>query len=1149
MKSRCILLICAALFLSVAGGSALGQTITGVISGTVTDPSGQVIPGAGITLINEGTRDARTLTADSAGNFIFPGLLPGAYTVKVEATGFQTLLKTGNQLTPNQRLALGNLQLAIGALTETVSVSAVGASVQTASAEGSALLTTHQMDTLAQKGRDVVGMLNLLPGVETRDPVEAVGGNYSNVGTPRIGGLQSSTNTITVDGAPATDLGSAGSHVVYTAFDTASEVTVLLNSYQAEYGRSGGAIVNIVTRSGARDYHGSMYWYKRHEMFNANTWWNNKNNATRSRYRYVTEGLTIGGPVSIPGLFNRNREKLFFFFSAERNPALIPLGLQQFTMPTQLERNGDFSQTLDTAGKVIAVNDPANSKKQFSGNIIPTSRINKSAQALMNVFPLPNVTDRKITKGTYNYQFQESMKQAKLNFDARIDYAPTPKDTVFFRIMTWGNSNDAWNGSGGFPGWPMVPDNLEFLVRTYVLGYTRIISPTIVNEFHATARRDFLNHLVAPPDQLAKIQRDKIGFTAGQLHPEINPLNLIPQVGFGSSNIQKAPTFGHYWSDRYPAHRVDSVYTFADGITVTRGSHTFKAGGYFERDVILSPPGSFIPWMGIYDFSRDTNNPNDANVPYATMLLGNFRTYSEPSTRFAPMADAYNIDWYVQDSWRLTRRLTLEVGLRMAYSTMYQQLDANTASFALSRYDAKQAPLLFQPTKVGNTRLALNPLTGQTTYAALIGAYVPGSGNPANGMVLSRDANYPKQFVNNPGEMPQPRFGVAWDVFGNGKTALRFGFGMYNAIVRNEPRSDQPPVNYTPTIYYGNIDTLTSQAGYLFPGSTNGWDVNTPTPGSYNLSFGLQQQIGFATVFEARYVGTLGRHLNGSQNLNTLPYGTKFLASSIDPSNNSPYPDSFLVPIKGYTSVNLSQNSLSSNYHSIQINLSRRFARKLEFTAGWTWAKWLDYQNLPLYRPMRTWSYGLDGGDQTHKLVLTYTYDVPGLSRYWGNRISRFMFDNWQLSGITMFASGQMSGMSFSQPGGDLTGGGDGQRINVSGNPNLPYGDRVWNRMFDTSVFSVPSKGDPGNAPVTVVRGPGRNNWDMTVFKNFPIKSETRVLQFRWEFYNIFNHTQYSGVDTAATFDASGKQTKATFGQANGSRAGRVMQCSLRLRF
>ncbi len=1148
MMQRCLTMTLAVVLLLTVTGVTLAQTITGVISGTITDPSGQVIPGATVTLTNESTGDIRPATSDAAGNFVFPAVLPGAYTVKVEAQGFQTLLKTGNQLTPNQRLSLGNLQLAIGSLTETVSVSAQGASVQTASAEGSALLTTQQMDTLAQKGRDVVGMLNLLPGVETRDPVESVGGNYSNVGTPRIGGLPSSTNTITVDGAPATDLGSAGSHVVYTAFDTANEVTVLLNSYQAEYGRSGGAMVNIVTKSGSKDFHGSVYWYKRHEMFNANSWWNNRSGTVKPRYRYLTEGLTVGGPVTIPKLFNKERRKLFFFYSVERNPAIFPLANQKFTMPSALERNGDFSQSLDTSGKQLVVNDPL-TKKQFSGNVVPADRLNKSGQALLNVFPLPNQLNRTLTGGTYNYQFQESLDQSKLNHNARVDYAPTAKDTIFFRVMTWGNSNKGWNGSGGFAPWPMAQDNLEFLVRNAVLGHTRIVSPSIVNEFHATVRRDFLNHLVAPQDELAKIQRAKIGFTVGQFHPEINPLDIIPQASF-SGAISNSPSFGGYWGGRYPAHRIDSVYTLADGITMTRGAHTLKAGFYFERDVILSVPGWNQTWMGNFSFNRDTNNPNDANHPYANALLGNFQTYQEPTTRLQPKADAYNIDWYLQDSWKMTRRLTLEVGMRVAYATMYQELDANTSSFSLGRYTINRAPVLYQPVMAGKTRSALNPLTGQTTYAALIGAFVPGSGDPSNGMVTSRDSNYPKAFVNNVGEMLQPRFGLAWDVFGTGKTALRFGFGMFNAVVRNEPSSNQPPISYTPTIYYGNFNTLLNATGTLAPGSTSGWDVNSPAPGSYNLTFGIQQQLGFATLVEAKYVGTLGKHLASSRNLNTLPYGTRFLTSSIDPTTNKPFPDTFLSVFRGYTSVTYNEGAGSSNYHSLQLNASRRFARKLEFTAGWTWAKWLDYSSIPMYRPLRTWSYGLDGGDQTHKLILTYTYDVPKLSRFWSNAVTRFALDNWQLSGITMFASGQPSGVGFSTTDGtDMTGGGDGQRININGNPNLPYGERIWTKMFDTSVFSRPAKNDPGNAPVTVVRGPGRNNWDMTVFKTFPVMGEGRQLQFRWEFYNLFNHTQYSGMNTTARFDANGNQIDSTFGQATGSRAARVMQVSLRFRF
>jgi hypothetical protein len=1138
-------------FAAVLGSVAAllwGQTVTGVISGAVTDPSGQAIPGATITLINESTGDLRSATTDTTGSFVFPSMLPGAYTVKVESKGFQALQKRGNQLTPNNRLALGNLQLAIGSVAETVTISAQGANVQTASAEGSAMLTTRQLDTLAQKGRDVVGMLNLLPGVESADPSESVGGNYSNVGTPRIGGRANSTNTVTVDGAPATDLGSAGSHVVYTAFDTASEVTVLLNTYQAEYGRAGGAMVNIVSKNGSKDFHGTVFWYKRHEMFNANTWQNNRSGAAKAKYRYLTEGLSVGGPVSIPKLFNTARKKLFFFYAVERDPAKIPLSMVSNTMPSALERNGDFSQSLDTSGKLMVINDP-NTRSPFPGNIVPASLVNKSGQALLNVFPLPNQLNRGLTGGTYNYQFQESMEQAKLTHNFRFDYSPTDKDVVFFHGMTWGNSNHGWNGSGQSAPWPMVQDNLEFLARTAVLGYTRILSPSIVNEFHGTVRRDFLNHLLPAADQLARIQRNKIGFTVGQFHPEINPDNIIPQASF-SGVISNPPSFGSFWSDRYPAHRIDSVYTLADGVTINHGAHSFKAGFYFERDVILSIPGFNGTWMGNYSFNRDTNNPLDANHPFANALLGNFDTYQEPTSRLQPKADAYNIDWYLQDSWKVSRRLTLELGLRLAYATMYQELDGNTASFSLARYNPKQAPLLYQPVMVGTTRMALNPLTGQTTYAVLIGGNVPGSGNTANGMVTSRDPNYPVAFVNNPGEMLQPRVGLAWDVFGTGKTAVRLGFGMFNSMVRTEPQSTQAPISYTPAIYYGSFNTLLSATGTLFPGSTSGWDVNSKPPGSYNMTFGIQHQIGFATIMEAKYVGTLGKHLAVSQNLNTLPYGTRFLPTSIDPTTNKAYPDSFLEQMPGYTTVTYNENAGSSNYHSLQVSASRRFAQRLEFTAGWTWAKWLDYTSLPLWRPWRVWSYGEDAGDQTHKLVLTYTYNLPGLSRLLPGKATRFALDNWQISGITMFASGMPSSVGFSTTDGtDMTGGGDGQRINVNGNPNLPYGDRVWNRMFNTSVFSRPGMNDPGNAPITVVRGPGRNNWDATMFKNFPIAGEGRVLQFRWEFYNVLNHTQYSGINTTATFNPAGQQTNSTFGQASGSRAARVMQVSLRFRF
>jgi hypothetical protein len=1139
-----VVLIC------VAGG-AFAQTITGTIAGTVTDPTGQVIAQAAVTLINEGTAAQRTASTDVAGSFIFPAVLPGAYTVKVESKGFQTFQRTGNQLTANERLSLGTIQLAIGSLSETVTVTAEGANVQTASAEGSALLTTRQLDTLAQRGRDVVGMLNLLPGVETRDPVEAVGGTWSNVGTPAINGLASSSNTVTLDGAPATDLGSSGSHVIYANFDSAAEVKILLNNYQAEYGRAGGAMINIITKGGTTDYHGSVYWYKRHEMFNATNFFNNQSGRPKEKYRYVTEGLTLGGPVAIPRLFNASREKLFFFYQVERNPGWFPrpTSLAKYTMPTAEERLGNFSQSLDSAGKLIVVKDPLANGAAFAGNVIPTNRINKSGQALLKVFALPNQFNRDLTKGTYNYEWQESLELAKLQHVFRLDYRATDRDSLYFRGMIWGNSVYGWNGSGGFAAWPMALDSLEFLTRSGVVNYTRVMTPTMVNEFNATAKRVFLNHPLAPPDELAKIQRSKIGFTAGQWHPEVNPNDIIPQATFTGA-ISSSTDFGGYWGGRYPAHRIDSGYTLSDGLTVTRGGHTFKAGFYFERDVMISVPGWNQTWMGSFSFNRDTNNANDSGHPFGNAMLGNFTSYTEPTTRLRPQADNYNIDWYVQDSWRATRRLTLELGLRVAWGPPYRQLDGNTASWAWERYSRTKAPVLYQPVLVGGKRLALDPLNGQTAPAALIGAYVTGSGDPANGMVTSRDSNYPKAFFVVPKQLLQPRFGLAWDVFGNGKTAVRLGFGMFNQLIRNEPASNQPPIAYNPVLYYGSLDTFLSASGVLFPGNASGWDKYTKQPGNYNITLGIQQHIGLGTVVETKYVSTLGRHLTTSRNLNTLPNGARFLTQNLDPTTNKPYPDNFIRTYPGYGTLTYNDASSSSNYHALEVTANRRFVSGLDFGVGWTWSKWMDWGGPPMFVNYRTWNYGKNGTDQTHKLIITYTYNLPALSRVLASPVTRWVFDNWQVSGITMFASGMPSGVSFSTTDGtDQTGGGDGQRIIVTGKAQLPHGERTMLGWFDTTVFKRPGMNEIGNAPKDVIRGPGRNNWDVTLFKNFPVKSEQRVLQFRWEFYNVFNHTQFSSVNTSAQFDLTGKQVNGLFGTATAARSPRVMQVSLRFRF
>ena len=1128
--------------LLVCTGIAWTQAVTGTIQGTVTDPSGNVIVGASVTLSNEGTGDRRSVTTGATGNFTFLSIPPGTYAVRVESKGFQAFQKTGNALSATERLSLGTIQLTIGAVSETVTVSAQSVAVQTVSAEGSAMLSARQMETMAQRGRNPISLLRLMPGVATNDSELEAAGNYDAL--PNVAGVASTSTTYSIDGLQGNDLGTQGRITTPVSPDSVSEVKVLLNNYQAEYGRNGGSSINVVTKSGTREFHGSAYLYKRHEMFNANNFFNNRNGTAKPRYRYGTQGFTLGGPVTIPKVFNTNREKLFFFYNLENNPSLQPSSIGRYTMPTSLERGGDFSQTLDQNGKLMTVKDPTTGTL-FGGNKVPTSRINSNGLALLNVLPQPTTFDRNVTKGAYNYEFQSSTPNSRFGSLFRVDYRATDKDSLYFRGTVWeGCSTGGWQS-----GWQFYQQDFCFPTKQAVLGYTRIFTNTMVNEFNAGLRRP---HEKTGITDVTQIQRKTRGFNVQQLFNTAaskNPYGILPDATF--TGISSAPQFGGWQWGRFPQQETDILLYVNDGLSIIRGSHAFKVGLYAERDRIQTGIGAASTPFGRFQFNRDTNNPIDSNHPYSNTLLGNFQQYTESTARTIPVGVSVNIDWYVQDSWKLTRRVTLELGMRVAYSTPWFQPDGNQSAWSIQRYDRAKVPLFYQPTLVGGKRLALNTLTGQTGPAPWIGAFIPGSGDPANGMVTSLDGNYPGGFTDNAGEMLQPRFGLAWDVFGDGKMAIRAGFSKSNQLNRYEPQSASAPISYDPTIFYDNVDTYGSAGSVLSPGNVFAYDRYSRNPNIYNLTFGIQRDLGSGMVLDAKYVGVLGRNLMNTRNINTLPYGTRFLTSNIDPTTGKVYADNFLRPYPGYGNITWRETSGSSNYHALQSTLSRRLARGLEFGMAYTYSKTMDYTGLPMYRPRKVWSYGKASFDQTHILTLNYTYDLPRLSKFAPNPVVRFALDNWQISGITSFSSGTPGGISLSTTSGaDLTGGGDGQRVLVIGDPRLPHGERNILHMFKNDVFAAPGLNDPGNAPKDVFRNPGINNWDVTLFKNFPIKSEQRSLQVRWEFYNVFNHTQFSGVDNTARFDSTtGAQTNGLFGTATAARPGRVMQASLRFRF
>lgn len=1135
------------------------MTVTGAISGTVLDQSGQSVSGAAVTLTSEHTGDLRTTTTNELGRFAFTAVQPDTYSLKIEQGGFKAFQRTGIVLSANERLSAGDIQLQIGAVTETVSVVAQGQSVQTDSTEHSAVLSSVQLENLTARGRDVVSLLRTIPGVQYQADQDSVGGSYGT-GTPNIGGASNNTSILAVDGVVSNDAGTPSVFSSVTTMDAIGEVKVILNSYQAEYAGNGGAVVEVITKSGGKEFHGSGYWYARNEALNANDFFSNRAGrnadgsmvAPRPKYRYNTLGATIGGPIYIPGKFNRNKNLLFGFYNIENWQIKLPGSLTQYTMPTALERAGDFSQTLDVSGKVIPIKDPVTGL-QFPGNKIPTNRLNPNGVALMNTLPLPNFLNRDISKGNYNYQIQEVLNDPKRSQLFKFDVLPTDKDRIYVRGKTWLAQQNGYNVAAGAKPTGFFAQCYCFTESGISAGWTHVFTPNIVMEATAGARH---NHEAWYPvggqTELNKVLRSSIGFNAGQWYPQANPQGIIPRFSFGGVPSAPDVTF----DDRFLTGGTDFTFSFNDNVTITKGSHTIKAGMDVYR--LREYEGERSIFSGTFAFAKDTNNPLDTNYAFSNAALGVFNSYTESNIRYGANERQSIVEWFLQDTWKVSRKLTIDYGMRFSWANqMYPNNAGQQSVFALDRYNPSQAAVLYRPVfgPDGKTRMAKDPTNPNAPLlpAPFIGTFVPGSGNPFPGGVTSGDTTYPRGFVDQQPVLYGPRLGFAYDPFGKGKTAIRAGAAiLYNMRVSKwSQTTNNPPAIATPITYYGDMSTFLQSKGVLAPSNTNGYNRAEKTPVNYNISFGVQQDLGFSTVLDVSYLGVLGRHIPQTVALNTVPYGARFLPQNQDPTSpGKPLADNFFRPLPGYNNITYSDNVYTSNYNALLVSLNRRFAHGLQLGVAYTYSKYMDYTGIPIYRPLRTWSYGLDSSDQTHNLVVNYSYQIPRLSGMLPNPIVRNVFDGWILSGISQFVTGTPNSVGFNTVDGtDLTGGGDGQRINVIGDARST--SPTFYQWFNTAAFARPGKGDPGNAGKVSIRNPGVNNWDMALGKRFPLLHDTekRYLQLRWEAYNAFNHTQYSGLNTTARFDLQGNQVNALFGQVTSTRSPRVMQGSLRFVF
>lgn len=1125
--SSSIFLLCCALVSQVCA-----QSVSGTISGRVLDPQGAAVAGASVTVLDPAKNVTANVKAGSGGEFSFTALQPGNYNLSVESPGFKKLERNAIPLSADDKLAVGDLTMQVGALTETVEVSGQAAMLQSESAERSATINNRQMENIEVNGRNPLDLTKLIPGVVNTSSFQVGGaGGLSGI---QVNGNRGTSNQLTINGIGNVDTGNNGSQNVTISLDSMAEFKVLTGMYQAEYGRNAGAQISMVTKSGTDQFHGSGYFYHRHEQFNANTWYNNARGLGRSLYRYNDPGYTIGGPVFIPKLLPQTKNKLFFFWSQEWQEQLVPNTPRNVTLPTALERNGDFSQSVDNNGRPLVIKDP-NTGLPFSGNRIPKERLYAPGVALMNLFPQPNVTGQV----GYNYSSQISGSQPRREDLLRVDYNITSSLRVFGHYIN--NSQPLVYPYGQFVlgiNVPITPILYPNPGRSWATGATWIINPTMTNEVNFGLTHNSIDIVQSGN----KLTRTASGINLPLLYPNAVQDDYIPGFTFSGSHLSLGPDFTSVRDA--PFHNYNTSIDFSDNLTKIWSRHTIKTGFYMQRS--RKDQSSFGSNNGFYNFGDTSNNPLDTGYGYSNAALGVYQNFDQASGYINGQFRYWNLEGFVQDTWKVSSRLTLDYGLRLSWYQPQYDASLQASTFVLSAWDPAKAPRLYTPKfNDQGVRSAYDATTNTYLPAYNIGRQVPNSGDPFNGVVQAGKGINKYLQPNSPIQWG-PRFGLAWDVTGRQNIVIRTGGGIYYDRFQGNRVFDSirnPPAGLDPQFLYGYAQNISPSNIVLAPPTLYATDQTGKLPTTYMYQFSIQTRLPFDMMLDTAYVGTQGRHLQDNRNLNPVPYGATLQARNQDPTlvaanpnallgNNSLDPN-LLRPLRGFGQINLYESAATSNYNALQINLTKRATTGLFFGVAYTWSKVLtnatsDTAFVRADNLTRQADYGPANFDRRQVFSANYVYNLPLLRR--GNGIVRAITNGWQLSGVTQLSTGapftptiSLSGVNSTNITGNVVANAtsEGARVGVVPGCN-PYtgSDNPFNRL-NTACFTAPRPGSLGlESGVNWLYAPGLINFDMSLQKEFAIRERFR-LQFRADAFNVFNHANFTVLNTTLNFSGS----------------------------